>query len=86
MAEMSLNQNLNCIEISNSGKLAAIGNEFGEIIIFKLPEFEYIGRSIGHSKELSCLKWSPDDKQIISLSSDNSVCIWNIYRTLYEYQ
>lgn len=82
---MSLNQNLNSIEISNNGKLAAIGNEFGEITLFKLPEFEYIGKSIGHSKELSCLKWSPDDKQIISLSSDNSVCIWNIYRGLNDY-
>ena len=77
---MTLNQNLTSIEISNNGQIAAIGNEFGEITLFKLPEFEYIGKSIGHSKGITSLKWSPDDKQIISLSEDNSVCIWNVYR------
>ena len=76
---MNLNQNSTSIEISNNGKLAAIGNEFGEVTLFKLPEFEYIGKTIGHSKDITNLKWTPDDKQVISLSSDNSVCIWNIY-------
>ncbi len=79
---MSLNQNLCCIEISNKGEYIAIGNEYGEILFFKLPDFEFIGKSSGHSKELSFLKWSPDDKQIISLSPDNSVCVWNFYKIL----
>lgn len=82
VAEMSLNQNLTCVEISNNGNYIAIGNEFGEILFFRLPDFEFLGKSTGHSKELNFLKWSPDDKQIISLSVDNSVCIWNFYKII----
>lgn len=81
---MSLNQNLTCIEISNNGHFIAIGNEFGEILLFKIPEFEFLGKSTGHSKELNFLKWSPDDKQIISLSNDNSICIWNFYKIFFS--
>lgn len=79
---MNMNQNLSCVEISNNGKYMAVGNQFGEILFFKMPEIQFIGKSTGHSNEVTNLKWSPDDKQIVSISIDNTLCIWNFYKIL----
>ncbi len=59
-----------------------MGSETGEIWIFNIPQYEFIGKSTGHSSKVNSLKWSPDDKQIISVSSDSSICIWNFYKIL----
>jgi WD40 repeat protein len=59
-----------------------MGSEIGEIWIFELNTFELICKSQGHSQRVNTLQWSPDDKQIISVSKDSSVCIWNFYKIL----
>jgi WD40 repeat protein len=82
IGELNLNQNFYNIQISNNGKYLALGSETGELWIFKLPDLEYIGKSIGHSGKINHLKWSPDDKQIISVSSDSSISIWNFYKII----
>ena len=38
-----------------------------------------MGKYIGHSGAVTKLKWAPDEKQIISVSNDASVCVWNFY-------
>lgn len=68
------------MKISNNGNYFALGSETGEIWFFKLPEFEFIGKSQGHSLPIVNLNWSPDDKQILSVSKDSSICLWNFYR------
>jgi WD40 repeat protein len=59
-----------------------MGSESGEIWIFRLPDFQFVCKSTGHSLRVNSLNWSPDDKQIISVSSDSSVCVWNFYKIL----
>jgi WD40 repeat protein len=82
IGEINLNENFHCIKISNNRLHFALGSENGEIWIFKLPEFVFVGKSIGHSKEIKSLNWSPDDKQIVSVSTDSSICVWNFYKIL----
>ncbi|MCQ2816524.1 MAG: WD40 repeat domain-containing protein [archaeon] len=77
--EINLGERMICIQISHSGKYFAVGSASGEVWLFKLPECEFIGKSQGHSREVTGLNWSPDDKQIISISNDSSICVWNIY-------
>jgi WD40 repeat protein len=61
-----------------------MGSEIGEIWFFEVKGFEFIGKSRGHSAALVNLKWSPDDKQITSVSRDGSICIWNFYKILSD--
>lgn len=77
--EINLNEKMRAIKISHSGKYFALGSNSGEVWIFKLPECEFIGKSQGHSRQINNLNWSPDDKQIVSISNDSSICIWNVY-------
>ena len=79
IADMKLDENFYCIRISNNGDYIALGSAIGEIWFFKMNGFEFIGKSRGHSMELISLKWSPDDKQVVSVSRDGSVCVWNFY-------
>jgi WD40 repeat protein len=82
IAEFNLNERFYTLKISHNGKYFAMGSEAGEIWIFKLPDFQFVCKSTGHSLRVNSLNWSPDDKQIISVSSDSSVCVWNFYKIL----
>jgi WD40 repeat protein len=77
--EINIGEKMMTVKISHNGKYFATGSCFGELWLFKLPECEFISKSQGHSSEINRLQWSPDDKQIVSVSSDSSLCIWNIY-------
>jgi WD40 repeat protein len=77
--EINIGEKMMTVKISHNGKYFAAGSCFGELWLFKLPECEFISKSQGHSSEINRLEWSPDDKQIVSVSSDSSLCIWNIY-------
>jgi WD40 repeat protein len=77
--ELNIGEKMMTVKISHNGKYFAAGSCFGELWLFKLPECEFISKSQGHSSEINRLQWSPDDKQIVSVSSDSSLCIWNIY-------
>ena len=77
--ELNIGEKMMTVKISHNGKYFAAGSCYGELWLFKVPECEFISKSQGHSSEINKLQWSPDDKQIVSVSSDSSLCIWNIY-------
>ncbi len=84
ISEYNLGENFHCLRMSNNGKYVALGSSLGEIWFFKMKRFDLIGKSRGHSLELIKLSWSPDDKQIVSVSKDGSICVWNFYLILNE--
>ena len=75
-----MNNKFNAIKVSNNGRYVALGSDDGEVWFFQLPGFDLIGMSNGHSTRINNLNWSPDDKQLISVGADNSICIWNFYK------
>ena len=64
------------IEKLEAGAYTAISSM---LIDLGLQNNEKFGKTQGHSREVTGLNWSPDDKQIISISNDSSICVWNIY-------
>lgn len=70
---------LTSIETSPSGKILAAGTEFGEVIILEMATLKLMGKFIGHSSSITKIKWTPDEKQLISTSVDSSICIWNFF-------
>ena len=77
--EIALGEKALTVKISHSGKYFAIGTGMGELWLFRMNDFEFLGKSQGHSRQMSQLNWSPDDKQIVSISNDSSICVWNVY-------
>jgi WD40 repeat protein len=33
----------------------------------------------GHSEDVAALRWSPDEKQVLSVGDDCCICVWNFY-------
>lgn len=42
-------------------------------------QVQFLAKGLGHSGPVTKLKWTPDEKQIISVSTDSSISVWNFY-------
>ena len=73
------NGQLNCIQISPSGKYLAAGAQTSELYVFDIAQSRVITQGVGHSGAINRLSWAPDEKQIVTVSEDSSVAIWNFY-------
>lgn len=70
------------LEISPSGRFLAFGTETNELYIYSIngtDNFEVLAKGVGHSGPITKLKWTPDERQIVTVSTDASICIWNFY-------
>jgi len=67
------------IDVSPSGKYIALGSETAEVLIFEIQSKKFKGKFDGHSGPITSLKFTSDEKQLISVSNDSSLCIWNFF-------
>ena len=70
------------IKTSPTGKYLAFGTETNEVFAYSMEganTFTFLGKGLGHSGPVQKIAWSPDEKQIISVSADSSVSVWNFY-------
>jgi len=70
---------LRCCEVSPSGRYIAAGTDDAKLCIFDLASCTCIQESVGHSGGLTQVRWSPDQKQIVSSGLDGCVIIWNFF-------
>mmetsp|Transcript_12766 Transcript_12766/g.23776 ORF Transcript_12766/g.23776 Transcript_12766/m.23776 type:complete len:622 (+) Transcript_12766:2683-4548(+) len=70
---------LTALQISPvTGRFIAAGSSASELFIFELNG-RCVAQGVAHSKSITRLHWSPDERQIVTLSEDCSVAIWNFY-------
>lgn len=69
------------IEVSPSGRALAFGTETNEVFVYSMQalQFTFLGKGLGHSAPVTKLKWTPDEKQIVSVSADASISVWNYF-------
>ena len=63
------------LDISPSGRFLAFGIETNELYIYSINgtnNFEILTKGVGHSGPITKLKWTPDEKQILSMIQNNS--------------
>eukprot|EP00658_Telonema_sp_P-2_P025115 TRINITY_DN20112_c0_g1_i4.p1 TRINITY_DN20112_c0_g1~~TRINITY_DN20112_c0_g1_i4.p1 ORF type:complete len:428 (-),score=108.87 TRINITY_DN20112_c0_g1_i4:363-1646(-) len=68
-----------CIAISPSGKYLATGCDDFSVKVWDVIGDEVISVCLGHSAVVKDVKWSPDEKQFISVAQDCAICVWNFY-------
>jgi len=68
-----------CVCSSHSGRYVATGGTAGVVRLWDLYAFKVISEVTGHSNAINSLKFTPDDKQIISGGSDGSIFIWCVF-------
>jgi len=69
----------NFMAISPSGKFLATACEDFTVKVWEVASDTVVSVCLGHSAEVKCVKWSPDERQFVSVSSDCAICVWNFY-------
>mmetsp|Transcript_131870 Transcript_131870/g.328804 ORF Transcript_131870/g.328804 Transcript_131870/m.328804 type:complete len:622 (+) Transcript_131870:90-1955(+) len=70
---------LRCCEVSPSGRYIAVGSEDANLYIYDLATCSCIQECHGHSSGVTQVRWSPDQKQIVTAGKDSCVIIWNFF-------
>jgi len=70
---------LHCVDVSPSGRYIAAGSEDSRLYIYDLKSCSCIQECDGHSSAVVRVRWSPDQKQIVSAGKDGCILIWNFF-------
>merc|ERR1711934_235080 len=75
---------LTCVALSRSGTLLAVGSDSSFVKVYHMPstasgELSLVAVGQGHFSTVTDLQWSPDEKQLVSVSDNCSMCVWNFY-------
>jgi len=70
--------------ISHNGNMVATGGTAGLIRLWKLQLVPSVSLTLssqahGHSKSITSLAFSLDDKQIVSVGEDGGIFVWSVY-------
>jgi WD40 repeat protein len=68
------------IALSNDGTLFATAGTAMLIKLWDIKTLELLAVGEGHSGFVNDLKFSPDDRQIVSVGEDGNVFVWNCYK------
>lgn len=70
---------LRCLDMSPSGRYIAAGSEDSRLYIYDLKVCRCIQECDGHANAVVKVRWSPDQKQIVSVAKDGCVIVWNFF-------
>eukprot|EP00747_Dinoflagellata_sp_TGD_P166792 gnl/TRDRNA2_/TRDRNA2_190139_c0_seq1.p1 gnl/TRDRNA2_/TRDRNA2_190139_c0~~gnl/TRDRNA2_/TRDRNA2_190139_c0_seq1.p1 ORF type:complete len:646 (-),score=96.57 gnl/TRDRNA2_/TRDRNA2_190139_c0_seq1:67-1938(-) len=70
---------LTSCQVSPSGRYIAAGAEDCQLYIYDLSACSCIQVCQGHSGAVTAVRWSPDQKQIVSVGKDGCVIVWNFF-------
>ncbi|KNC98884.1 uncharacterized protein SPPG_05851 [Spizellomyces punctatus DAOM BR117] len=75
--EASQSDTINGLDISSDGQHFVIGGSDKLVKIYRYEEgsVDYVG--VGHSMDITQVKISPDQKNVVSVSADGAVFVWN---------
>lgn len=70
---------LTCVSVSPSGRYIAAGSEDACLRIYDLATCSCIQECEGHMGSVNKVRWSPDQKQIVTAGKDGCVVVWNFF-------
>ena len=70
---------LNAVQLSPSGRFLAYCGDDCAVKLFDLSEGRLVAVGVSHSGPVNCLRWSPDERQLISVGQECCICVWNFY-------
>ncbi|NNE90886.1 MAG: hypothetical protein HKN23_04500 [Verrucomicrobiales bacterium] len=65
------------VAIDPRGHFAAIGNQYGSILMFQIPSFRGFNFSLGQETSIFSAAVSPDESRIATLIKEDKICLWD---------
>lgn len=69
---------INCMDISNDGKLMAIGRERGDVIIWDIKAKELARIISSHQSAITDISFSPNNEFLLTTSRDRTARLWDL--------
>lgn len=70
---------LNAIAISPSNKYFVTGGQAGVVRLYDFSTGKFVVECKAHSRAISALAFSADNRQVISTGKDGLIAVWNIF-------
>jgi WD40 repeat protein len=67
------------IAVSSSNKYFVTGGQLGVVRVYDYQSGAFITECRAHSSGITCVKFSQDDKQVVSTGRDGLVVVWNFF-------
>ena len=67
------------VAISHSNKYFVVGGQAGVVRLYDFSGGRFIVDCKAHSGAITSIKFSADDRQVISTGRDGLIAIWNIF-------
>ena len=67
------------IAVSSNNKYFATGGALGVVRIYEFATGAFITVCRAHSSCITCVRFSPDDRQLVSTARDGLVVVWNFF-------
>jgi WD40 repeat protein len=65
---------------SPDAKLIAVGHSDGKVTVWETTRGELVKTLAAHAEEIRALRFAPDGAKLITLSRDNQVRLWSVFR------
>jgi WD40 repeat protein len=75
--DASQSDTINGLDITADGAYFVIGGGDKIIKVYRYEEGDVLAIGVGHSTDVTRVRVSPDQKRIVSVSSEGAVFIWN---------
>jgi len=59
--------------------MIATGGALGIVRLWDFRSAVALAEAAGHSRPITALSFTPDDKQIVSVGEDGSIFVWSIF-------
>jgi cilia- and flagella-associated protein 52 len=70
---------LSCCVVSPSSQYIAFAGQDATLKVLTIQGNEVVGIGQGHSDGITMIRWTPDEKQIVTVGDDSCICVWNLY-------
>lgn len=67
------------VTLSHSGRFIGCGGKDQVVRVFDFEQNRLLMEGAGHSGSIACVRFSPDDRQLVSVGDDGCIFVWNIY-------
>lgn len=67
------------VSISHNNKFFVTGGTLGVVRLYEFSSGKFLFEKRCHSNTITCVKFTPDDKQIVSTGRDGLIIVWNCF-------
>jgi WD40 repeat protein len=71
-----------CVTCTSNGNILAVGGTDRVVRMYDTLEYALLAECVGHSNSVLSLKFSPDDRQLVSTGADGCIMVWNVYTAI----